>query len=185
MLANKTFVIAIAAALSATLAAPLAIAENFRPESRTVAQSEIAKRLDDFESAAAALQKQADHYAASVRANHPQRETHALELSYAKQQVNSLGRQLATLEQLSPEGTKLQQAAIREARPHLQAVADHVENAIVMLNGDQFNHRSPEFAENVKGIYEHADDLHTKVDAITDYEKASDRTAAMNPLAES
>jgi hypothetical protein len=70
MPAKKTYVIAMAALLCAPLAAPLAVADNFRPQTRTATQIEIAERLDRFESAAAALQKQTDHYAASARTTH-------------------------------------------------------------------------------------------------------------------
>ena len=127
MLAKKIYVTAIAAALGATLAAPLAFPENFRSGQRTEAQDEIAKNLDQFESAAAALQRQADEYATSMRAHRPQRESHARQLTGVKEQVNYLGRQLSKLEELSPAGTSLQQRAIEVARPHLEAVAEDVQ----------------------------------------------------------
>jgi DNA repair ATPase RecN len=185
MPAGKTNLIAITVALGAMLAAPLAFAADSRSETSTAAQDEIAKRLDSFESSAAGLQKQIDRYAASIRTNKPERQSHARELQAAKEQVNYLGRQLSGLEQLSLQGTELQQAAIREARTHLEAVADHVQSAIVMLNEDKTSHRSPEFQEQVNGMNERADDLYTKVDAITDYEKTRDRANSMDPAAES
>ncbi len=185
MLAKKIYVTAIAAALGATLAAPLAFPENFRSGQRTEAQDEIAKNLDQFESAAAALQRQADEYATSMRAHRPQRESHARQLTGVKEQVNYLGRQLSKLEELSPAGTSLQQRAIEVARPHLEAVAEDVQIAIVMLNDDKQGHWTLEFREAVQDINEHADVLYTKVDAITDYEKARDRADSMKPLAES
>jgi DNA repair ATPase RecN len=185
MLAKRIFVIVIAAALGATLAAPLVVAENTRSEPKTEAQNEIANRLDSFESSAAALQKQTDNYASSVRANRPQRDSHVRQLSITREQVNYLGRELSELEELSSQATELQQMAIEEIRPHLQAVADHVQSAIVMLNESHQVHRTPEFQETVIGIYEHADDLYTKVDAITDYERARERAASMNAISES
>lgn len=179
MLAKRTYVIAVVAALGATLAAPLAIAENLRPELQA-ARSEIANRLEIFESGAAALQSQTDHYASSVRANKPQWESHVRQLNLAKEQANSLGQALSELEELSAQGTGLQQRAVEEARPRLQAVADYVQIAIVMLNENPQSHRTPEFHETVNGIYEHAEDLYTRVDAITDYEKAHERAASMD-----
>jgi DNA repair ATPase RecN len=184
MPARKTCAIAIIAALGATLAAPLAFAES-RSGQQTKAQNELPRRLDRFESAAATLQKQTDRYASSVRTNKPERQSHARELNAAKQQVNSLGRELSELERLSPQGTDLQQMAIQEARPHLEAVADHVQSAIVMLNSDKTSHRTPDFYEKVNGMYEHADSLYTKVDAITDHEKARDRAVDVTTPAES
>jgi hypothetical protein len=184
MPAKKTYVIAMAALLCAPLAAPLAVADNFRPQTRTATQIEIAERLDRFESAAAALQKQTDHYAASARNNTLHAQSHAYELNSAREQVNTLGRELSKLEELSPQGTELQQAAIREAKPELQAVADHVQSAIVMLNEDRRSRGTPAFKENVKGMNESANNLYSKVDAITDYEKAGVRAGTINAPAE-
>jgi DNA repair ATPase RecN len=185
MPAKRIYVFAITAALGATLAAPLTFAEKLPSGPHTAAQSEIAKRLDSFESTAAELQNQTDHYAALVRANKPQRESHSRELSYAKEKINYLGRQLGELEKLSPEGTPLQQRAIEEARLHLQAVADHVQSAILMLNEDNRSHLTPEFKQTVSSINEQADNLYTKVDAITDYEKAQNRAMDAKARSES
>jgi len=184
MLAKKTYVIAMAAMLCVPLAAPLAVADNFRPQTWTAAQIEIAERLDHFESTAAALEKQTDRYAASARNNNLHPQSHASELNAARDQVNVLGRELSKLEELSPQGTELQQAAIREARPELEAVADHVESAIVLLNADRRSRGTPVFQENVKGMNESADSLYSKVDAITDYEKAGIRAGTINVPAE-
>ena len=184
MPAKKPYVIAMAAMLCVPLAASLALADNFRPQTRTAAQIEIAERLDCFESTAAALQTQADRYAASVRNNNLHPESHAHELNIARDQVNVLGRELTKLEELSPQGTELQQAAIREARPELEAVADHVQSAIVMLNADRRSRGTPAFHDEVKGMNESADSLYSKVDAITDYEKAGIRAGTINVPAE-
>ena len=185
MSAKRSHVIAIVGALCAMLATPLARAADSRPKTLTETQSEIAKRLDRFESAAAALQKQTDRYASSIRTNQLQRLSHANQLNQAREQVNYLGRELSGLEQLSPQGTELQQMAIREARPHLEAVADHVQSAIVMLNEDKSSYWTAEFREKVKGMYEHADNLYLKVDSITDLEKTRSRAASLDALAES
>jgi DNA repair ATPase RecN len=185
MLTKRTGTIAIAVALGALLVAPLAGATTSPSVSRTDAQKEISSRLDRFEGDAAALQKQADNYAASVRTKKPQRLSHAHALNEAKIQVNDLGVQLSELEKLSPQGTDLQRMAITGARTHLQAVADHLQNAIVTLNEDKNSYLTPEFKEMVNDLYEHADNLYTNVDAITDYEKASDRASDLKPIAES
>jgi hypothetical protein len=184
MPAKKTYVIAMAAVLCAPLAAPLAFADNFRPQTRTAAQIEIAQRLDRFESAAAALQRQTDHYAAWARNIKLDPLSHAYELNAAKYRVNDLGRELSKLEELSQQGTKLQQEAIRAARPELQAVADHVQSAIMMLNEDRRSRGTSAFQENVKGMNESADSLYSKVDTITDYEKAGVRAGIINAPAE-
>jgi chromosome segregation ATPase len=182
MVAGKNKPLAFAVALGAMLAAPLAFAVTSSPaEPRTQAQEQIETRLDRFERSAADLQKQLDHYAALTRTNAPERQSHARELNNAREHVNSLGLELGELEALSREGTDLQQAAIREARTHLEAVADHTRNAIQLLNDDKTGHRTADFREQVNGMQQHADDLYTKVDAITDHEKARHRAEGMNP----
>jgi hypothetical protein len=89
---------------------------------------------------------------------------------------------LTALEQLSPQGNALQQSAIREARPHLEAVADHAQTAIEMYNEDQRSVRFTDFRETVNAMFERADDLYVKVDAITDYEKSPGEAIRNNTL---
>ena len=103
------------------------------------------------------------------------RQSHASNLIKARENVNLLGKQMSELETLNAQGTPLQQAAIREARPHLEQLADHVQTAIVMLNEGASGYRSQDFRKAVNGMYKQADRLYTKVDALTDFEKACQR----------
>jgi DNA repair ATPase RecN len=183
MLTRKPHIVIATAALGATLCAPLAMADTIRSESRTPAQEQIAERLDQFEYAAANLRTGLDGYASSMRSLSSHIQSHAYQLNHAKEQVNSLGDRLAELERLGPQGTDLQQVAVREAKSHLQAVAGRVQTAIAMLNEDQHSSRFPAYRETVKGMYTHADSLYAKVDAITNYEKARDRAVDAAALA--
>jgi hypothetical protein len=183
MLARKPHVFVITAALGASLFSPFAVAETVRSHPQTEAQAQIAERLDSFENTAADLRNVADHYASSARSSNLHIQSHRTGLNQVKERVNTLGRELNKLEALKAQGTPLQQMAITEARPHLEAVAGQTQIAIVMLNEDQRSHRSPEFRETVKDIQEHADNLYTQVDAITDYEKARNRVANLPGLA--
>jgi chromosome segregation ATPase len=178
MLASKSHAFVIAAALGASLFSPFALAETVRSQPRTEAQVQITERLDSFENTAADLRYVVDHYAASVRSSNLHIQSHRNGLNQVKERVNTLGGELSRLEALKAQGTPLQQMAIAEARPHLEAVATQVKTAIVMLNEDQRSHRSQDFRETVKDMQEHADNLYTQVDAITDYEKASDCLAS-------
>ena len=172
MLAKRMTAIAMASALGAIFSAPLAVADTTPTKERTAAQEEISDRLNNFERDAADMRTDLDRYAASMRGHNPATFIHASTLNDAKDQVNSLGRQLSVLEELSPQGNSLQQSAIREARPHLEAVADHVQDAILMFNENQRNTHMLDFRETVTSMYERADDLYVRVDAITDSEKA-------------
>jgi hypothetical protein len=164
--------IAMASALGVLLSAPLAVADTPTSAVRTAAQEKISDRLDAFERDAASMRTSLDRYVASMRNPNASASLHAYSLNRAKDQLNSLGRQLDALEALSPQGTTLQQAAIREARPHLQAVADQLDLAIGLHNDDRRNVRSPEFRDAVSEMHQRSDDLYNNVDAITDYENA-------------
>ena len=161
--------IAMASALGALLSAPLAVADT--PLTRTVTQEQIADQLESFERDASDMRTDLDRYASTLRTPSSSLQLHAYNLNDAKEQVNSLGLQLTALEELSPHGTEIQQAAIREARPHLEAVADHVQTAILLYNDNQRNARLPDFREKVNGMYEHANNLYVEVDTITDGER--------------
>jgi DNA repair ATPase RecN len=154
---------------------PLALANTTCLEGRTAAQPQITEQLDSFERTAASTRSELDRYAAAVRSGNPHRESHAINLQRARENVNLLGKQLSKLETLNAQGTGLQQAVIREARPHLEQLADHVQTAIVMLNEGASGYRSHEFGKAVNGMYKQADRLYTKVDALTDFEKACQR----------
>ncbi len=179
MLFIKThrWMIAKGAAIASSFAmlSPLALANTNCLEDRTVAQVQVSGRLDTLERTAESTRSHLDFYAAAARNNNLNRQSHAIKLSQARENVNLLGKQLSELEALDPQATALQQAAIREARPHLERLADHVETAIVTLNDGGSTYRFQEFGEGVDGMYQQADSLYTKVDALTDFEKACQR----------
>jgi DNA repair ATPase RecN len=187
MLYHKTHrrIIAKCAAVlsSCALLGPLALANTICSGERTSAQQQIAERLDSFERTAASTRTELDHYAAAVRSGNPHMMTHAGNLDYARENVNLLGKQMSELEKLNTQGTALQQAVIREARPHLELLADHVQDAIVLLNEGARGYRSEDFRKAVNGMYEQADRLYTKVDTLTDFEKACNR--AIDVIADS
>jgi hypothetical protein len=162
-----------AAVLSSfVLLSPLASANINCLEERTTTQSQIAEQLDSFELTAASTRNELDRYAAAVRSGNLHRESHVSRLHQARENVNLLGKQLSELERFNTQGTALQQAVIREARPHLELMADHVRSAIVMLNEGAAGFRSQDFREAVNGMYAQADHLYTRVDALTDFERA-------------
>ena len=164
-----------AIASSFALLSPLALANTSCLEDRTAAQPQIAEQLDTFERTAASTRSDLDSYAAAARSNNLNWQSHASNLNQARENVNLLGKQLRELETLDPQGTALQRAAIREARPHLEQLADHVQTAIVTLNERGSSYRFQDFGDAVNGMYQQADSLYTKVDALTDFEKACQR----------
>jgi hypothetical protein len=160
---------------SFVLLSPLGLASTNCLEDRTASQPQVTEQLDSFERTAAATRSELDHYASAARGGKLNKESHVINLERAKTNVNLLGKQMSELEALNTEGTPLQQAAIREARPHLEQLADHVQTAIVMLNEGASGYRSHDFGKVVNGMYKQADRLYSEVDALTDFEKACQR----------
>jgi hypothetical protein len=164
-----------AIASSFVLLSPLALANTTCLDERTAARPEVTAQLDSFERTADSTRIALDHYASAARGGNLNRSTHVGNLEKARENVNLMGKQMSELETLNAEGTPLQRAAIREARPHLEQLADHVQTAIVMLNEGASGYRSHDFRRAVNGMYKQADSLYTKVDALTDFEKACQR----------
>jgi hypothetical protein len=164
-----------AIASSFVLLSPLALANTTCLEDRTTAQPQMTEQLDSFERTAASTRSELDHYASAARGGSLNRLSHFSNLQKARENVNLLGKQLSELETPDADRTPLQEAAVREARPHLEQLADHVQTAIVMLNEGASGYRSHDFRKAVNGMYKQADSLYTKVDALTDFEKACQR----------
>jgi hypothetical protein len=165
-----------AAVLSSfALLTPLASAATTCSGERTPAQQQIAAQLDSFERTAALTRSELDQYAAAARSGNIHQQSHAVNLNDARENVNLLGKQMSELERLNTQATLLQQAVVREARPHLELLADHVQDAIVLLDEGARGYRSQDFRAAVNGMYEQADRLYTKVDTLRDFDAACDR----------
>jgi hypothetical protein len=165
-----------AAVLSSfALLTPLASAATTCSGESTPAQQQIAQQLDSFERTAALTRSELDQYAAAARSGNIHQQSHAVNLNDARENVNLLGKQMSELERLNTQGTLLQQAVVREARPHLELLADHVQDAIVLLDEGARGYRSQDFRAAVNGMYEQADRLYTKVDTLRDFDAACDR----------
>ena len=167
--------------MSGVLCSPIALPDTLGFWSPTAAQVEIADRLDSFESTAVSTRTEIDLYVAAVRSGNLHVQSYISDLEQIREHVNLLGKKLMELERRHTQGTELEQAAIREARPHLEALANRVQIALVMLNGDRRCYNSRSFREAVKGMYQEADSLYNKVDAITDCEKARYRAINSTP----
>jgi hypothetical protein len=93
--------------------------------------------------------------------------------------VNQLGVTLAELEALKPQASESQRMAIEHARPHLASVAQSTTRAFELIKDNRGSVHFPEYGEAVSDIYEHADVLHTKLDAVLDFESAKERLDAL------
>jgi hypothetical protein len=102
-------------------------------------------------------------------------QTHTSQLVVLREQVNQLGKDLAILESHKPVATANQVMAIEHARPHLESIAENLTRALKLVDEDRRNVYSTEYVEAVGSVYAHADELHSKVDTILDYEASKTR----------
>jgi hypothetical protein len=160
------------AVLFAAALVPSALAENRMQNGD--AQRQVGDRLTDFKRTASQLRRQADTLNAD-RNSRVSWETHSQHLGNLKDHVNQLGRFLAELEAMRPEASENQRMAIEHARPHVVSIARSTTRAIELLNNQRGNTHFPEYAEVASDIYDHVDTLHTKLDAILDFEDAKAR----------
>jgi DNA repair ATPase RecN len=142
------------------------------------AQRQVADRLADFKRAAAQLHREADTLN-SHRNSRVSWQSHSHHLGNLTDHVNQLGRSLAELEALKPAASESQRMAIEHARPHLVSIAQSTTRAIELLNDDRGSVRFPEYGEAASDIYDHADALHMKLDAILDFENGKTRLDAL------
>lgn len=131
---------------------------------------QVANQLSDFKRTAFEMRREADALKSFTPNKRLNWQSHTYRLNALKDHVNKLGKTLAELEAQKSAATESQAMAIEHARPHLVSVAQNLTQAIELVREDRSNVHWGEYAEAVSNIYAHADDLHTKVDTILDYE---------------
>jgi hypothetical protein len=104
--------------------------------------------------------------------HHTARNSHAYYLNNLREDVNSMGRVLAELEQMKPEATETQRMAIENARPHLVAMAHETTKALELVRAGSENIRHSQYKETVAELSKQAAILYQTVDTITDYNNA-------------
>ena len=168
MLRRNRFILAssiITLLLSVSLSSP-ALADN---------PKWVGNQLSDFKTTAYQMRTEADLLKSYTLGKRLSWETHTRQLSILKDQVNQLGKNLADLESQKSVANENQVMAIEQVRPHLESIAQNLTFAIESVNENRPNVHSMEYAEAVDSVYAHADDLHTKVDTILDYDAARTR----------
>ena len=133
---------------------------------------QVGKQLTDFKRTAYEMHREADTLKSFTRDKQLSWQSHTYRLNALKDHVNEMGKTLAELEAQTLGATESQRRAIEHARPHLVLVAQHLTQAIELVNENSNNIHWGEYAVAVSNIYDHANALHTKLDTILDYEEA-------------
>jgi hypothetical protein len=169
---NKALVFC-AAVLAAILAVPIGLSAN--TAGAAPIKAEVTKQMNEAKQASYELRDAADRLQMITRGRNHSWHSHSSYLSDARENVNRLGKMLASLEDLKPHGTESQQIAIEAMRPRLVHTADALTNAIELLNDRRHNVYFSEYSEAVQTVTEQANSLHETLDAVLKYEAAKDR----------
>lgn len=150
-------------------AAPVQLMES------TPAQKEATALLKQV---AANARATADHAAALesfARGRQVSLETHAYELNRARGVVNTMGADLARLQELHAEALPWQQMVINQLQPMLSGLADHTTDAIEGLNAKPRVLHGDEYQDAIAGMSDRADQVKNLISANVDYAKAAER----------
>jgi len=134
--------------------------------------SKIDDMLANFESKAIESRRDAAMLESKRRNSQIGWRTHVDTLGVMKEHINEMGKMLTELEQMKSRATLFQEKAIEAARPHLENMAQRVEQAINWLNEDRRSISTAEYKDNLHGIWSEADKLYRNVDTIIDYHEA-------------
>ncbi len=160
--------------VGAIIAVPAALRADTKSSISDSAKiQDVANHLSTLEEQAAGVSRDADTVWSLSQDHHTNWQSHAYYLNNLREDVNSMGRLLAELEEMKPEASAAQQMAIEKARPHLVALAAETTEALDLLRTR--NLMQPQYKETIADLSRQADILYQTVDTIVDYHNADDR----------
>ena|SRR5579864_1075511 len=166
----------LASCLAAIVAVPVALKADTNdaiPDPAKV--QDIGNHLSAFEEQAAQVSLDAETVRSLSQDHHTNWQSHAYYLNNLREDVNSMGKLLAELEEMKPGASEAQQMAIERSRPHLVALAAETTEALNLLRARSGNVMQPQYKETVANLSRQADILYQTVDTIVDYHNADDR----------
>jgi hypothetical protein len=166
------------------IVAVAALAASALAEAAPQDRDRVARGLADLKRTAFQMRSEADTLNSFTPNKQLSWQSHRNRLHAIKEHVNDMGQSLVELEAMKPMASQTQLLAIEHARPHLTSVARNLTGAIELMNENRQNVYWSDYGEAVTDVYSHADALHSKLDAILDYEKAKDRLGNMELLPE-
>ena len=129
--------------------------------------------LSTLEEQAAGVSRDADTVWSLSQDHHTNWQSHAYYLNNLREDVNSMGRLLAELEEMKPQASAAQQMAIERARPHWSPW--RLRPAKLSTCSGRRNLMQPQYKETIADLSRQADILYQTVDTIVDYHNADDR----------
>ena len=106
-------------------------------------------------------------------------QTHAGQLTKAREHINAIGERLDRLQAIQSVTAPWQQRAIDEIVPVAADVAAHTQSAIEHLNENRTYLYAPVYAEHLTSISEQSNELNDSVDAFLEFGDTSDQLDRM------
>jgi hypothetical protein len=106
-------------------------------------------------------------------------QSHALQLTRMKDEVNELGKDVADLTEAAPEASPWQQDAIEKIDPLLRSMADHLSATIKHLNEHQNQVHMPPYKDYAQANYEYSQKMLAMINDYVDYAEAKAQAEAL------
>lgn len=156
----------------------------------TPAQKEVEMLFKQISFNAAVTSRHAEALESFTRgAPKLQFESHAAELTGAKEAINAMGSDFRRLQELRPSALPWQQVVIDRMEPVLAGLAGHATEAIERLNTDRRGLPSTEYRDALGNLYEYAGQARNLIAVNLDYAQAREKlnrldASAMEPVVE-
>ena len=166
----------LASCLAAIVAVPVALSADTNDAIHDPATlQDVANHLSAFEQQAAQVSLDAETVRSLSQDHQINWQSHAYYLNNLRQDVNSMGKLLAELEEMKSNGSEAQRMAIERSRPHLVALAAVTTEALNLLSARSDNVLRLQYRETVADLSTQADILYQTLDTIVDYHNVNDR----------
>ena len=166
----------LASCLAAIVAVPIALRAGTNDAISDPAKvQDLANHLSVFEEQAAQVSLDAETVRSLSRDHHTNWQSHVYYLNNLREDVNSMGKLLAELEEMKSQGSEAQQMAIERSRPHLVALAAETTDALNLLRARSGNVMQSQYKETIADLSRQADILYQTLDTMVDYHNADDR----------
>jgi uncharacterized protein YdiU (UPF0061 family) len=179
MLQSRRILSSVVIALAVVLSLPaLAGAETWN-SAADKPHPEVADQLKGFKRKAVDLRRAADSLQSFTGNGQLSWQSHAHQQTELKEHINQMGQMLAELESQKHVASDTQRMAMEQVRPHLVAAAQNLTQAMELVEERRSHIRHLDYAEAVRNLYDHSENLFEKLDTILDYEKSKLRFESM------
>ncbi len=137
----------------------------FKPKERD-ARSEVVYLLKDFRAKAYDVESRSNTVAQNAENRYISWQSHAADLNAIREDINTMGHELARLEELRDSATPLERVAIDRSAPLLKEMASNTSDAIRFLNNSSQTLWQRGYRKDAEGLAEEGTKISTSVGEI-------------------